>query len=109
MIEILMQGTGGDDGALPLVAQYGLLAPLLIALWFAYKREASRSDRLEEEVQRLNNVNIEKTLPAMFQVAEAMGDFTKIATTLQLQQEIDRRVAEEKGKKVSVNGMVLES
>ncbi len=98
MIEILMQATSGDEGALPLVAQYGLLAPLLIALWFAYKREASRADRLEVEVQRLNTINTEKTLPAMFQVAEAMGEFSKVATTLQLQQEIDRRVAEEKRK-----------
>lgn len=80
-----------DGNSLPLLAQYGLLAPFMIALWFAFKREAARADRLEAEVQRLNTVAQEKTLPAMFQVAESLQDFGKLAADLKLRQEVDRR------------------
>lgn len=35
---------------LPLLAQYGLVAPLMGALWWSYRREANRADRLEAKL-----------------------------------------------------------
>lgn len=35
---------------IPVIAQYGLLGPVLGALWWAYRREAARGDRLESKL-----------------------------------------------------------
>lgn len=41
-------GLAAADPTIPMFLQYGLAAPLLGALWWVYRREANRADRLEQ-------------------------------------------------------------
>lgn len=58
--------------------QYGALGAFcLILVWFAktaYKREIERSDRLEDEVKRLNSLIQDKQVPALEAATRAVED-----------------------------------
>lgn len=58
------------DPAIPLYTQYGLLAPLMGALWWVYRREANRADRLEEKLL--------EAIPALTQATIALTESTEV-------------------------------
>ncbi|MFF1820405.1 hypothetical protein ACFVWG_24075 [Kribbella sp. NPDC058245] len=69
----------------PILAQYGALgvmvvfAGLIIRVLFqrtteAYERERDRADRMEQEVQRLNELIQEKMLPILHDATRAISE-----------------------------------
>lgn len=78
---------------LGVLAQYGVLGIFaIILLLFAklsYKRETDRSDRLEAEVTRLNNLIIERAIPALTSAAQAAEEATRLLRDMQRAQEMD--------------------
>jgi DNA-binding MarR family transcriptional regulator len=53
------------DTTLPAFAQYGLVAPLLALIIAAWYRAEKRADRLEAEVLRMAQANVDKVVPAL--------------------------------------------
>lgn len=58
------------DPSLPMLAQWGLAAPLMAALWWVYRREANRADRLEEKLL--------EAIPALTQATLALNESTEM-------------------------------
>lgn len=95
--------------SLGMLAQYGVLgvvsAGLIIFAKGAYKRETDRSDRLEAEVIRLNNMIVDRVIPALTSSANAVEDATELLQGVQREREIallrgvaispDRRIRED--------------
>lgn len=44
----------------------------------AYKREAARADRLEEQLNELHRTNVEKIIPALLTAAEVIRDSERL-------------------------------
>ena len=82
---------------LGVLAQYGVLGVFAILLILfarvSYKRETDRSDRLEAEVVRLNNLIIDKVIPALSSATNAVEDATELLRSMQreLERERERR------------------
>lgn len=80
------------DTGMDVLAQYGVLgvfAILLIAFArISYKRETDRADRLEAEVVRLNNMIIERVIPALTSAAAAVEDATELMRAMQREREL---------------------
>jgi hypothetical protein len=78
-------GDGGPD--LATLGQYGVLGVFAILLvWFAkfmIGRETTRADRLEAEVVRLNNIMLEKVIPALMSATGAVEESTELLRDLQ--------------------------
>jgi hypothetical protein len=76
-----------------ILAQYGLLgfvaAGAIVFGRVSYKREIDRADRLEAEVTRLNNLIIERAIPALTSAAQAADAATRLLRDMQRAQEID--------------------
>lgn len=83
-------GGAGDMGVL---AQYGVLGIFAILLILfaktSYKRETDRADRLEQEVLRLNNLIIERVIPALTSATNAVEDATELLRSVQREREIN--------------------
>jgi hypothetical protein len=83
----------GAEPNLGLLAQYGVLGLvamlLIIFARVSYKRETDRSDRLETEVVRLNNMIIEKVIPALSSATGAIQDATELLRAVQREREIN--------------------
>lgn len=58
------------DPSIPIYTQYGLLAPLMGALWWVYRREANRADRLEEKLL--------EAIPALTAATMALNESTEM-------------------------------
>lgn len=82
------------NATIPLLLQLGIAAPFVVGMWLAYRREVDRSDRLEKEVQRLNDVTQEKSLPALSAAAAALKEVVDVNSDIRMQLEIERRVSE---------------
>jgi hypothetical protein len=82
---------GGDMGVL---AQYGVLGvfALLLILFakISYKRETERADRLEAEVVRLNNLIIDRVIPALASATSVVEDATELLRSMQREREFSR-------------------
>ena len=89
-----VQPSGGSTDVLGNLLQYGVLGILAIILIVfannAYKREASRADRAEAEVARLNNVIAEKVVPALVTASNSLRDSQFMIR--ELSEERDREV-----------------
>lgn len=76
-----------------ILAQYGLLgfvaAGAIVFGRVSYKREIERADRLETEVTRLNNLIIERAIPALTSAAQAADNATRLLQNMQRVQEMD--------------------
>ena len=74
-----------------ILAQYGVLgifAILLVAFArTSYKRETDRSDRLEAEVSRLNEVIAEKCIPALVTATAALEESAELLRDIQRERE----------------------
>jgi hypothetical protein len=98
---VLATADPGTD--LSLLAQYGVLGVFaLLLILFAktsYKRETDRSDRLEAEVLRLNNLIQEKAIPALASATRALEESQNLLHDLQRERDRDdsdlrRRITE---------------
>lgn len=88
--ELAAEASSGslDLGAL---AQYGVLGlgagALAVFARIAYRRETERADRLEAEVVRLNNLIIDRAVPALTAAAQAAEEATLLLRELQRDRE----------------------
>lgn len=82
-----------DPINLAVLAQYGVLGlgagALAIFAKVSYKRETERSDRLEAEVIRLNNLIIDRAIPALTSAANAAEGATELLRDMQREREIN--------------------
>lgn len=67
---VLRSLMAAETDPLPLLAQWGLAAPLMGALWWVYRREATRADRLEEKLL--------EAIPALTQATLALNESTEM-------------------------------
>lgn len=85
-------GAGGAD--LGLLAQYGVLGVFAVLLIVfaktSYRRETERADRLEQEVVRLNNLIIDRVIPALGSANTVVEDATELLRSMQREREHDR-------------------
>lgn len=87
--------TAESDGVgdLGVLAQYGVLGVFAILLILfakiSYRRETERSDRLEQEVIRLNNLIIERVIPAISSATNIVEDATELLRSMQRERERD--------------------
>ncbi len=83
---------GGGVGDLGVLAQYGVLGVFAVLLILfakiSYKRETERSDRLEQEVVRLNNLIIERVIPALSSATNVVEDATELLRAVQREREV---------------------
>jgi hypothetical protein len=88
------ESEGGGVGDLGVLAQYGVLGVFaLLLILFArvsYKRETDRADRLEAEVVRLNNLIIDRVIPALGSATSVVEDATDLLRSMQREREFDR-------------------
>lgn len=82
-----------DPVNLGILAQYGVLGVVaaggIVFARVSYRRETDRSDRLEAEVTRLNNLIIERAIPALTSAARAAEEATRLLRDMQRAQEMD--------------------
>lgn len=79
MFDLLAQTTGGGgDPILPTIAQYGLLAPLMASLFWAWRRAETRGDRLEDDLKRVNDAMVDKTLPALYETTRSVKELALV-------------------------------
>jgi len=79
---------GADLAALTQYGVLGIFAGLLILFArVSYKRETDRSDRLEQEVFRLNNIIQEKVIPALQSSARAVEESQALLASMQRERE----------------------
>lgn len=80
--------SGGVD--LGVLAQYGVLGVFAILLILfariSYKRETDRSDRLEAEVKRLNDLIQEKAIPALMSATGAVEESAAMMRAMQIRE-----------------------
>jgi hypothetical protein len=90
-------GGEGGVGDLGVLAQYGVLGVfavlLIVFAKVSYRRETDRSDRLEQEVVRLNNLIIERVIPALSSATNVVEDATELLRAMQRELEHVRRAA----------------
>jgi hypothetical protein len=83
---------GGGVGDMGVLAQYGVLGVFAILLIVfakvSYKREVDRADRLEQEVVRLNNLIIERVIPALSSATNIVEDATELLRSMQREREL---------------------
>jgi hypothetical protein len=84
----------GGVGDMGVLAQYGVLGvfALLLILFakISYKRETDRADRLEAEVVRLNNLIIDRVIPALGSATSVVEDATDLLRSMQRERELER-------------------
>jgi hypothetical protein len=89
---MLLSDPAADPVNVGILAQYGVLGVVaaggIVFARVSYKRETDRSDRLESEVTRLNNLIIERAIPALTSAAQAAEDATRLLRAIQRAQEI---------------------
>lgn len=73
------------------LAQYGVLGIFAVLLILfakiSYKRETDRSDRLEAEVQRLNEAIQERVIPALSSATRAIEESVELLNAIQRERE----------------------
>lgn len=81
-----------DPVNLGILAQYGVLGlvagGLFVFAKVSYRRETERADRLEAEVVRLNNLIIERVIPALTSAAQAVEEATALLRDVQREREM---------------------
>lgn len=89
-----MAEASGNPMDFGILAQYGLLgfvaAGAIVFGRVSYKREIDRADRLETEVTRLNNLIIERAIPALTSSAQAVENAINVIQSMQRTQERDQ-------------------
>lgn len=93
----------GDTGSVLL--QYGAIGAMLIVLGLFARtliaREQHRSDRLDVEVTRLNNLIADKVIPALVTATSVINDSQQLLQTMQHQRDVEQRARKEDGASLS--------
>lgn len=88
----ILAEAAADPVNLGILAQYGVLglvaAGLFVFAKISYKRETERADRLEAEVTRLNNLIINRVIPALTSAAQAVEEATILLRDMQREREL---------------------
>lgn len=86
-----------QDSIIGVFLQYGIIGALLLVVgWYArslIQREQARADRLEAEVNRLNTLVQEKTIPALVTATQAIQQSQSLLQAIQNQREIDEQIS----------------
>lgn len=81
------------DGIYGLVLQYGVLGVAAIVLCIVAKRlierEQARSDRLEADVRRLNELMVDQIVPALTKSNDAVVNAQRLIEEIRRQKEIE--------------------
>jgi hypothetical protein len=89
-----------DSNPASSLAQYGAIGVMLLVLGLFAKtlisREQLRSDRLESEVNRLNTLIQEKTIPALVSATQAIQASQQLLQAVQYQRDVDQRAREQR-------------
>lgn len=86
--------TEADTGAVDLTifAQYGVLGIIAAMLiWFAkgaHQRERDRADRMEAENKRLNELILDRVIPALTSASRAAEESAELLNALQREREL---------------------
>ena len=92
MIWWAAESAEGGVGDLGVLAQYGVLGVFAVILVLfakvSYKRETDRADRLEQEVVRLNNLIIDRVIPALSSATNVVEDATELLRSMQREREL---------------------
>lgn len=89
-----MLHTAADAGAVDLTifAQYGVLGIIAAMLiWFAkgaHQRERDRADRLEGENKRLNELILDRVIPALTSATRAAEESAELLNALHREREL---------------------
>ena len=90
-----------DANVVDVFLQYGAIGAILVAtLIFAkqsIKREQDRADRQEAEVKRLNDLLVDKTIPALVAATQAIQASQAIVQRLQYMRDIEMEARKKKG------------
>ncbi len=85
---------GGLD--LTVFAQYGVLGVIAAILIFfargAHQREQQRADRLEAENRRLNEVILERVIPALTSATRAAEEAAELLGVMQRERELHQLI-----------------
>lgn len=96
-------GDGGSGLDLTVFAQYGVVGAIaILGIWFAkgaHQRERERADRLETENRRLNDVILERVIPAMTAATSAAQESAQLLAALQRERELERLATEHQRRK----------
>lgn len=85
-----------DAGAVDLTifAQYGVLGIIAAMLiWFAkgaHQRERERADRMEAENKRLNELILDRVIPALTSASRAAEESAELLNALQRERELSQ-------------------
>ena len=105
MIDNLLLAAEGGGQDFAAFAQYGAVGAIaFLGILFArnaykreadradraYKQESDRADRMEAENRRLNDLILERVIPAMTAATSAAQDSAQLLATMQRDREIER-------------------
>lgn len=101
----LAQTDGGVD--LTVFAQYGVLGVIAAMLiWFAkgaHQRERDRADRMEAENKRLNELILDRVIPALTSATRAAEESAELLNAIQRERQL-AQLAEQQPRRTSKGG-----
>jgi hypothetical protein len=84
-------------------AQYGVLGVIaVILIWFAksaHQRERDRADRMEAENKRLNELVLERVIPALTSATHAIEESGELLNAIQREREYIKLADQRRGTK----------
>lgn len=81
-----------ENGGIDLLAQYGVLGIIAGLLIFfangAHKRERDRADRMEAENKRLNELILDRVIPALTSATRAAEESAELLNAIQRERQL---------------------
>lgn len=91
-LPVLAADAGGGALDLAVFAQYGVLGIIAAVLIFfargAHQREQQRADRMEAENRRLNEVILDRVIPALTSATRAAEEAAELLSAMQREREL---------------------
>lgn len=101
----LAQADGGID--LAVLTQYGVLGVIAAMLiWFAkgaHQRERDRADRMEAENKRLNELILDRVIPALTSATRAAEESAELLNAIQRERQL-AQLAEQQPRRTAKGG-----
>lgn len=92
-------GSSGLD--LSIFAQYGILGIIAAMLIFfargAHQRERDRADRMEAENRRLNELILDRVIPALTSATRAAEESAELLAAMQRERELQHLIRQQRG------------
>lgn len=90
-LQFLAAESGSGSVDLTVFAQYGVLGIIAaLLIWFAkgaHQRERDRADRMEAENKRLNELILDRVIPALTSATRAAEESAELLNALQRERE----------------------